>query len=140
MERIADGRLRIRYFNADDPLVWPRTNHRYEPLADLFFRLGTVNWKWSAVTFNERTIHQIEIFYPDGEATPDRDQGRPSSKDLIVAQGKRLLADGWDGSLTAFAEHVRLRVLQVDPNAPGTSLSTVRNNVRDTWNRRKQSV
>jgi hypothetical protein len=98
MDKIADGRLRIRYFNADDKQTWPRTGHRYEKLPEEFFLSGKPNWKFSMVTLGERTIHQIEVFFPDSDASENaRDepmiapyqsggQGRPTVKHFVIAE------------------------------------------------------
>ena len=151
VEEIAAGFWRVRYFNFGDiqpetsPAGPPRPRppHREEPLPEHFFRLGTVNLAFSAVSFGKRTIHGIELLIPDGagEAAIDREQGRPSSKDLIEAEGERLLASGASyRSLAAFAGDVRQRVLQIDREAPGTALSTVGHRLRGMWRRRPKIV
>jgi len=68
MKEIVDGRWRYRYFNAEDELTYPRTQHRSERLSEIFFRSGRVKWKFSAVTFNARTIRELELFIPDAQA------------------------------------------------------------------------
>lgn len=131
IERIASGEYRVRYSNADEL----NTHRDGNQLHADFFRLGRVNWVFSALTFGDDTIHQIEIFYPGAEATPDRVQGRPSSKVLIEAEGERLVASGYR-SLKAFAKDVQ-REVRRHRKPPGTELGTVRNHLRPIWRRRK---
>ncbi len=102
MEQIADGRVRIRYLDSGDPLTEPR-DYRYDPLPDLFFRLGRVNWIFSEVTFGGRTVHQIELFVhrtanavsgAESMTTLLRKRGRPRSRERVIAEAGRRRASG----------------------------------------------
>ncbi len=98
IEQIAEGRLRVRYFNWGDPLTSPRTNHREERLPAHFFRWGRPDWLFSAETFGERTIHQIEVFLPDSGGKPAIDHppklGRPGSWKRVREEAARRAANG----------------------------------------------
>jgi hypothetical protein len=157
MDKIADGRLRIRYFNADDPILYapvaekgphPRTGHRYEKLPEEFFLSGTPNWKFSMVTLGERTIHQIEVFFPDFDASGNaRDEpnrtgapGRPTSKHLIEDEAKRRLDSGAPCcTLKTFAAELAIWLRHIHPKAPKMTPRTVENAVRDLWQRRNEN-
>jgi len=167
MQQIADRRLSIRFLNADDadalkfaPLAagekigarTPRANYRYDRLPDLFFRLGVVNWLFSAVTFNGRTIHQIEIFVPDEVAAADVGapavepyltgcQGKPTSKYLLLAEAELKLSNGWPGTkLEAFASELLQWLGKEHPRAPRMGQSAARNALRDLFNRYKRNA
>jgi hypothetical protein len=148
IERIASRAYRVRYSNSNE-LSTARMSHpdphvQYKPPRDGkelhadFFRMGRVNWLFSMVTFGDRTIHQIEIFYPDPppdrsevEAAVDRSPGRPSpAGDLIRVEAERLLSEGaaFNG-LAAFAREAHRRI------NGAAALGTVKNRVRDLWKR-----
>jgi hypothetical protein len=143
MGKIADGQLRIRYFNADDQMTWPRTGHRYDPLPDEFFRSGEPKWKFSMVTFNERTIHQIEIFVPTVDSAepepvpPAADQtaaapepyhgpGRPPQEDKIQVEARRIIRiEGRPATPTDLARKVHQNI--------GCGFSTAKQYVGPIW-------
>jgi hypothetical protein len=142
LERIAEGQYRIRYSNANE-LSTARGGHRdphvqYNPPHDGkglhadFFRLGSINWPFSMVTFGGLTVHQVEVFYPDPEpARAEGKAGRPSSADLVRVAAERVLSEGMVfKTLEAFAQEVQTSVTKDYPKAPGTELATIKNIVR----------
>ncbi len=156
IERIASRKYRVRYSNSNqlstardghrDPQVQYRAPRDGKELHADFFRMGRVNWLFSMVTFGDRTIHQIEIFYPDppparseGEATVARPRGRPSpAGDLIRAEAERLLNEGAAfKTLASFAREAHRRINDMQQGA--AELGTVKNRVRALWKRSSEN-
>jgi hypothetical protein len=141
MKRIASGRCRYRYFDSSDRFATndgkPRAGHRYELLPKDFFLAGRVNWLFSAVTFADRTIQEIEIFVPNvGKA---RARGRPTPKSLLLGEAELRLPT-WSGdTFEDFARTLRQWLSTEHPEATPVVQSTVRNILRPVWRLHKKS-
>jgi hypothetical protein len=152
MERIAARQYRVRFSNSNE-LNTHRDGNRLH--AD-FFRLGVVNWLFSAVTFNGRTIHQIEIFVPDEVAAADVGApavelyrtgcpGQPTAKYLMLPAAELKLSNGWLGTtleptLKKFASEMLEWLATEHPKAPQPGESAVRNFLREVFNRYKRNA
>jgi hypothetical protein len=136
----------------------PRKGHRREQLPDEFWRLGQFmdGWQFSSVTFGGRTIVELELFFPDVAPTPPAvieaaaivetaapepyrtgAQGRPTSKQLLLAEAERRLTSSGPKKgeeLEDFATEMRKWLAKEHPAAPQIGQSGAKNILRDIWN------
>jgi len=143
LDRIASGATatgHYRYFWAGDTgrlsdTGAPRTGHRCDRLPDEFWRLGRFMnaWQFSAVTFGEDTLVELEIFFPyvtaETSAAPPAEVkiGRPTLRDRIQAEGRRLQDSG------ARYESCSALARAVQPKFKDVELRTVRGHLAKVW-------
>jgi hypothetical protein len=97
----------------------PRTGHRCDRLPD-YWRDGQFmdTWQFSAVTFGEQMIVELEIFFPGiardvpagflPQKKPKR--GRPSKEDAIKAEAERLVRGRHYATRTELARDIMRQV------------------------------
>ncbi len=83
LQDIADGQWRYRYRYPEDP----PSHRRYEQLPAGFFHWGTVDLQWglpfSAVSFNRRTIIELELLAAEPPEPAAGRQPAPASEPAI---------------------------------------------------------
>jgi hypothetical protein len=143
LNQIASGAIptgHYRYFWANDAARLsdtgaPRTGHRKDRLPDAFWRLGRFMnaWQFSAVTFGERSIIELEIFFPDVVAGDQVASPRKSSAPLVAEEAERrriaglipsgMLKKDFAGELASWLKHEHSRDMK--PKSVENAISTV---------------